>query len=110
MTTAPRRRNHAASGTQALRVGSITTVSATYAQEITTPAFGCGLDGFLASKTQQGLLSGIPNGIDESWDAATDPHLFCPFSIGDWDGKAVNAAHVRELGQCGAATAANSRR
>ena len=27
MTTAPRRRNQAASGTQALRVGSITTVS-----------------------------------------------------------------------------------
>jgi starch synthase len=75
----------------------ITTVSATYAQEITTPAFGCGLDGFLAAKTQQGLLSGIPNGIDESWDAATDSHLFRPFSIGDWEGKAVNAAHVREL-------------
>jgi starch synthase len=75
----------------------ITTVSATYAQEITTPDFGCGLDGFLAAKTQQGLLSGIPNGIDESWDSATDPHLFCPFKIGDWDGKAVNAAHVRQL-------------
>jgi hypothetical protein len=29
MTAAPRRRNQAASGTQALRVGSITTVSAT---------------------------------------------------------------------------------
>jgi starch synthase len=56
----------------------ITTVSATYAQEITTPEFGCGLDGFLAAKTQQGLLSGIPNGIDESWDAATDTHLFRP--------------------------------
>jgi starch synthase len=53
----------------------ITTVSATYAQEITTPEFGCGLDGFLASKTQQGLLSGIPNGIDESWEASTDTHL-----------------------------------
>ena len=75
----------------------ITTVSATYAQEITTPAFGCGLDGFLASKTQQGLLSGIPNGIDESWDAATDAHLLTPFSIGDWDGKAANAAHVRQM-------------
>ncbi|AZD08310.1 Glycogen synthase, ADP-glucose transglucosylase [Pseudomonas chlororaphis] len=75
----------------------ITTVSATYAQEITTPAFGCGLDGFLASKTQQGLLSGIPNGIDESWDAATDPHLSTPFAIGDWQGKAANAAHVRRM-------------
>ena len=75
----------------------ITTVSATYAAEITTPSFGCGLDGFLASKTQQGLLSGIPNGIDESWEASTDPHLVAPFSIGDWKGKALNADHVRNL-------------
>jgi hypothetical protein len=75
----------------------ITTVSATYAEEITTPEFGCGLDGFLAAKTQQGLLSGIPNGIDESWETATDTHLTHNFSIGDWEGKAINAAHVREL-------------
>ena len=75
----------------------ITTVSATYATEITTPAFGCGLDGFLASKTQQGLLSGIPNGIDESWEATTDPHLVAPFAIGDWDARAINTAHVRNL-------------
>ncbi|ARB30586.1 glycogen synthase GlgA [Pseudomonas tolaasii] len=75
----------------------ITTVSATYAQEITTPEFGCGLDGFLASKTQQGLLSGIPNGIDESWETSTDTHLTHNFNIGDWEGKAINADHVREL-------------
>ncbi|WP_407316812.1 glycogen synthase GlgA [Pseudomonas sp. nanlin1] len=75
----------------------ITTVSATYAEEITTPEFGCGLDGFLSSKAQQGQLSGIPNGIDDSWESATDPHLVCPFSLNDWDGKAVNAAHVRDL-------------
>lgn len=75
----------------------ITTVSATYAQEITTPDFGCGLDGFLSSKAQQGLLSGIPNGIDESWDSATDSHLVCPFSLNDWEGKTVNADHVRKL-------------
>ena len=75
----------------------ITTVSATYAAEITTPAFGCGLDGFLASKTQQGLLSGIPNGIDESWEATTDPHLVAPFSIGDWEARGLNTTHVRAL-------------
>ena len=75
----------------------ITTVSATYAEEITTPEFGCGLEGFLSSKAQQGKLSGIPNGIDASWESATDPHLVCPFSLNDWEGKAVNAAHVREL-------------
>lgn len=65
----------------------ITTVSATYAREITTPEFGCGLDGFLASKAQQGLLGGIPNGIDESWDSATDKHLQHNFSINDWDAR-----------------------
>jgi starch synthase len=75
----------------------ITTVSATYAQEITTPEFGCGLDGFLSSKAQSGQLSGIPNGIDETWESATDPHLVCPFSLNDWEGKSVNADHVREL-------------
>lgn len=75
----------------------ITTVSATYAEEITTPEFGCGLEGFLSSKAQQGKLSGIPNGIDASWESATDPHLVCPFSLNDWEGKAVNAAHVRKL-------------
>ena len=75
----------------------ITTVSATYAQEITTPDFGCGLDGFLGSKAQQGLLSGIPNGIDESWDSATDKHLVHNFSINDWEGKARNAQQVRDL-------------
>ncbi|UFH51459.1 glycogen synthase GlgA [Pseudomonas sp. KNUC1026] len=75
----------------------ITTVSATYAREITTPEFGCGLDGFLSSKAHHGQLSGIPNGIDESWEAATDPHLVCPFSLNDWEGKKTNAQHVREL-------------
>ena len=75
----------------------ITTVSATYAHEITTPEFGCGLDDFLSSKTQQGLLSGIPNGIDESWDASTDLHLLHPFKIGDWAGKSLNSQHIRDL-------------
>ncbi|MGB4484698.1 MAG: glycogen synthase GlgA [Pseudomonas veronii] len=75
----------------------ITTVSATYAREITTPAFGCGLDGFLQSKAEQGLLSGIANGIDASWDAETDEHLICRFAANDWLGKAVNAHYVRQL-------------
>ncbi|MFO5730274.1 starch synthase, partial [Klebsiella pneumoniae] len=38
-----------------------------------------------------------PNGIDESWESSTDPHLTHPFNIGDWEGKAQNAAHVRNL-------------
>lgn len=73
----------------------VTTVSATYAQEITTPTFGCGLDGLLRCKAAQGLLSGIPNGIDDSWDPRTDSHLIQAFSSNDWRGKRANADHVR---------------
>ncbi|MGV8917672.1 MAG: glycogen synthase GlgA [Pseudomonas sp.] len=75
----------------------ITTVSATYAKEITTAEFGCGLEGFLQSKAELGLLSGIPNGIDASWDAATDEHLICRFAPNEWQRKEINADHVREL-------------
>lgn len=46
----------------------LTTVSATYAREIATPEFGCGMHGLLAERSSQGRLSGILNGIDESWD------------------------------------------
>jgi len=77
----------------------VTTVSATYAQEITTPAFGCGMEGFLAMKARQGLLTGLLNGIDESWEPQSCSHLVSPFSPEDWSGKQANAAHVRELFQ-----------
>lgn len=74
----------------------VTTVSATYAEEITTPEFGCGLEGFLRWKADKGLLSGILNGIDESWDPETDTHLPHKFGAGKWAGKQANAALVRE--------------
>jgi starch synthase len=50
----------------------VTTVSETYAQEITRAEHGLGLDGLLASRMAEGRLSGILNGIDESWLAAAD--------------------------------------
>lgn len=75
----------------------VTTVSATYAREITTPEFGCGLEGFLASKAAEGKLSGIPNGIDDSWEPESDPHLTQPFAMHDWQARAANAAEVRRL-------------
>lgn len=75
----------------------ITTVSATYAKEITTPAFGCGFEGLLQRKAEQGLLSGIPNGIDASWDAETDEHLICRFSANEWHRKAINSEYIRKL-------------
>ncbi|KMO12770.1 glycogen synthase GlgA [Methylobacterium indicum] len=73
----------------------VTTVSETYAHEITTPEFGCGLDGLLRTRAHQGRLAGILNGIDESWDPRTDPHLATRFEPDDWKGKRANADAVR---------------
>jgi starch synthase len=59
----------------------VVTVSATYAKEITQPEFGCGLDGLLAERAAQGSLTGIRNGVDESWDPRRDrdcPNLYDP--------------------------------
>lgn len=73
----------------------VTTVSSTYADEITRPEFGCGLDGLLKLKAEQGRLTGIINGIDGSWDPRRDPHLDRPFEIGDWGSRQTNARAVR---------------
>src|SRR3712207_429179 len=74
----------------------ITTVSATYAEEITRPEFGCGLDGLLRTRAEQGRLDGIINGIDASWDPSTDPYLVSPFSAENCRGKRANANNVRQ--------------
>ncbi|WP_243042382.1 glycogen synthase GlgA [Dyella sedimenti] len=53
----------------------LTTVSATYAEQITTPTHGMGLHTLLSRRASQGRLTGITNGIDGSWNLATDPAL-----------------------------------
>ena len=73
----------------------VTTVSETYAREITTPEFGCGLDGLLRRCEAEGRLTGILNGIDESWDPRTDTHLGSPFGEKNLKGKQANADEVR---------------
>lgn len=44
----------------------VTTVSATYAEEITRPELGCGLDGLLRLRAEEGRLTGILNGIEDA--------------------------------------------
>ncbi len=52
----------------------VTTVSPTYAEEIQTSQFGCGMETVLRNRQQD--LVGILNGIDvKAWNPATDPHL-----------------------------------
>ncbi len=77
---------------------AVTTVSPTYAREILTPAFGCGLEGVLAQRA--GTLFGILNGLDtELWNPETDPHLPHPYRLRNVVAgkRAAHAALAREL-------------
>jgi starch synthase len=73
----------------------VTTVSETYAREIVTPELGCGLHGVLRTRAEQGRLSGILNGIDESWNPQTCPELVSNFEAGDWKARHANTEHIR---------------
>jgi starch synthase len=73
----------------------VTTVSRTYAREITTEALGAGLHGLTRGIAAEGRLSGIVNGLDESWDPARDPHLPRRFKAGNLSGKRAIAELVR---------------
>src|SRR4029078_5053189 len=74
----------------------LTTVSATYAKEITTRELGCGLEGLLRQRSDASELTGILNGIDESWDPRACAQLAQQFGAGDWQGKQANADYVRK--------------
>jgi len=66
----------------------VTTVSPTYAREITTPEFGAGLEGVIRSRGAD--MSGILNGIDtQVWDPATDTALPQRYSAAKLQGKAL---------------------
>ena len=65
----------------------IATVSPSYAGEILTPEYGCGLDGFL--RQHNGKISGIVNGLDtDTLDPAADPLIPVNFSAENPKGKA----------------------
>jgi starch synthase len=73
----------------------LTTVSETYAKEITTHELGCGLEGLLRQRSDAAQLTGILNGIDESWDPRVCAQLAQQFAPGDWEGKQANSDYVR---------------
>jgi starch synthase len=74
----------------------LTTVSETYAREITMPELGCGLEGLLRRRSEAKQLTGILNGIDESWDPRLCAELAQTFGAGDWEGKRANSEYVRQ--------------
>lgn len=74
----------------------LTTVSESYAKQITEPTYGCGLDALLRKRSLEGRLVGIVNGIDHSWDPLSDPALVSPFAIGEWEKRRENTMRLRE--------------
>jgi len=77
---------------------AISTVSPTYAKEILTKEFGCGLEGVL--KTRENVLSGILNGLDyDLWNPATDKKIFKQYSVENIEDKYANKeALQKQLG------------
>lgn len=74
----------------------VSTVSATYAREILSPEYACGLS--YAVKDAENKLCGIVNGIDEkTYDPETDESLFKNYSASDLSGKAVCKRELQKL-------------
>ena len=77
---------------------AISTVSPTYAKEILTQEFGCGLEGVL--KTREDVLSGILNGIDYNlWSPEKDAKIFKNYSVDTLQDKYFNKeSFQKEMG------------
>jgi starch synthase len=75
----------------------LTTVSSTYAREVTGEDNGMGLDGLLRYRSN--VLSGIMNGIDDAWNPATDPLIPARFTADQMANRALNkTALQRRMG------------
>ena len=74
---------------------AIVPVSPTYAREIQTPEYGCGLDPFLKSRTDS--LTGILNGLDANyWNPEKDPLLAVRFSGRNLDDRTFNKTYLQK--------------
>lgn len=77
---------------------AVTTVSPRYAREITTPEFGCGLDGLL--RYRQDRLFGILNGVDyDEWKTSTNSFLKHSYDTANLAGKTANKLDLQR--ECG---------
>lgn len=79
----------------------ITTVSATYAEEIKMPFYGEKLDGLI--RARQNSLIGIVNGLDyQEYNPQTDPYIYQPYNqITFRKEKVINKRKLQEeLGLC----------
>lgn len=73
----------------------VTTVSPSYAEEIKTAQFGCGLDQIL--RMESGKIVGIVNGIDtDLYNPETDKLIPHHFSAKDLAGKSKNKADLQK--------------
>jgi starch synthase len=74
---------------------AIIAVSPTYAKEIQTEEFGCGMDGILRSRSKD--LYGVLNGIDyEIWDPAKDRSLYKNYTADSIQDKYANKQKLIE--------------
>ena len=70
----------------------VNTVSPTYAQEIRTREFGCGLEGLLQHRNDR--LTGILNGVDyQTWSPGKDPLIPQPYTARSLADKIVNGKY-----------------
>ncbi len=73
----------------------LTTVSPTYAREITQPEHGAALDGVLRERADS--LIGILNGIDDTvWNPSTDKLIEAPFSAAKLVHRAANKLDLQQ--------------
>ncbi|MCW8862747.1 MAG: glycogen synthase GlgA [Rhodospirillales bacterium] len=77
---------------------ALTTVSPTYAREIQTSEYGCGMEGLL--RLRAGALTGVLNGIDtDDWNPEKDSRIPKPYSATRLAGKTTAKALLqREMG------------
>ena len=76
----------------------VNTVSPTYAREIQTGEYGCGLDGLNRFLSENDRLFGVLNGLDyDVWNPKTDPRITANFSSKQLDGKRSCREALMEL-------------